>query len=78
VNYVHELAKDLPHRWARIATGWVRSRYHNLLYRPILLALVHHIVLEVLNKLLVVEVFDVAHVEELDDSAGNLAELIIF
>ena len=78
MNYVHELAKDLPHRWTRIATGRVRSRYHNLLYRPVLLALVHHIVLEVLDELLVVEVFDVAHVEELDDSAGNLAELVTF
>lgn len=73
---VHELHKYLSNRWHCIATMPIRTRNHHVLDRPELSASLLHIVLQILQNLLVIQILWVAHVQELYDATRHFAKRV--
>ena len=78
VDNVHEFAEYFAHAGSSIAASGIWSRYHYFLYWTKFFAFLSHIQLEVFHIFLIIEVFRVAHVEELNYSGRNFAELLVF
>ena len=75
---VQELAKHFANAGAGIPAGGIGSRYDNTLDGSVFFALISDIMFQILDEFLIIQIFRIAHIQELHNSARNFTKLLVF